>query len=280
MCTYLKNMENYKHNQSKNKSIKEIQMLFNNIMKWIEAFVPMDTELVKGSKEAVEGSEKAITGSKKAQEGSSKRSSDRLEQEDAMRQRIEEENKSAELKRCLEIFPEDDDDVRIEAIHLSSKSPTIVDYKIYKEGRKSFFKIIRADIEKMYLFTRNILQQMWNDVRLHVDYEVERAYDLLRLIRSMALNKKGNMTYYRNQAIDYQGAMDDAWHDKAIVFKVKGLEAVDQAMEQLARLLNEDDSSSFSKPPSKNNWVIGSSPGEKWHAFADDTFVPDSTKQQ
>nr|GEZ63994.1 hypothetical protein [Tanacetum cinerariifolium] len=38
-------------------------------------------------------------------------------------------------------------------------------------------------VEKMYPFTRNILHQMWNDVRLHVDYEVEMAYDLLRLIR-------------------------------------------------------------------------------------------------
>ncbi|GJT07950.1 pentatricopeptide repeat-containing protein [Tanacetum coccineum] len=43
---------------------------------------------------------------------------------------------------------------------------------------------------------------------------------------------------------------------------------------------NEGDSSSFSKPPSKINWVIGSSSGEKWHAFADDTLVPDSTKLQ
>nr|GEY50385.1 hypothetical protein [Tanacetum cinerariifolium] len=59
MCTYLKNMENYKHNQLKNKSFKEIKMLFNNTMKWIEAFVPMDTELVKGSKKAIKGSEKA-----------------------------------------------------------------------------------------------------------------------------------------------------------------------------------------------------------------------------
>lgn len=43
---------------------------------------------------------------------------------------------------------------------------------------------------------------------------------------------------------------------------------------------NKGDSSSFSNPPSKINWVIGSSSGEKWHAFADDTLVPDSTKQQ
>nr|GEZ71671.1 hypothetical protein [Tanacetum cinerariifolium] len=215
----------------------------------------MDTELVKGGEKIAEGSKKAVEGSEKAEEGSSKRERSKLEQEDAKRQMIEEENESAELKRCLEIIL-DDDDVTIEATPLSSKSPTIVDYKIYKEGRKSFFKIIRADelvkggekiaegskkavegsekaeegsskrernhvedniwkyqqgltkvlnwklfdscgvycvttqnmvyyllVEKMYPFTRNILHQMWNDVRLQVDYEVEMAYDLLKLIR-------------------------------------------------------------------------------------------------
>nr|GEY72195.1 hypothetical protein [Tanacetum cinerariifolium] len=113
MCTYLKNMANYKHNQLKNKSFEEIQMLFNNTMKWIESFVPMDTELVKGSK--------------KEPKGSSKRARGKLEQEDAKRQRIEEENESAELKRCLEIIPDNDDDVKIKATSLSSKSRTIVD---------------------------------------------------------------------------------------------------------------------------------------------------------
>nr|GEW30481.1 hypothetical protein [Tanacetum cinerariifolium] len=142
-------MANYKHNQLKNKSFEEIQMLFNNTMKWIEAFVHMDTKLVKGSEKAVEGSEKA-------KEGSSKRKGSNLEQEDAKRQRLEEENESAELKRCLEIILEDDDDVTIEATPLYSKSPTIVDYKIYKEGKKSYFKIIRDN---------------------------EMAYDLLRLTR-------------------------------------------------------------------------------------------------
>nr|GEY63437.1 putative ribonuclease H-like domain-containing protein [Tanacetum cinerariifolium] len=69
-------------------------ILFNNTMKWIEAFVPMNTDLVKGSKKAVEGSEKA-------EESSSKRAADNLEQEDAKRQMIEKENEPAELKRCL-----------------------------------------------------------------------------------------------------------------------------------------------------------------------------------
>nr|GEU79410.1 uncharacterized mitochondrial protein AtMg00810-like [Tanacetum cinerariifolium] len=64
--------------------------------------------------------------------GSSKRARDELEQESAKRQRLEKEDDSAELKRCLEIVPKDDDDVTIEATPLSCKSPTIVNYKIYK----------------------------------------------------------------------------------------------------------------------------------------------------
>nr|GEY76790.1 hypothetical protein [Tanacetum cinerariifolium] len=60
-----------------------------------------------------------------------------LEQESAKKQKLAEQEQAkeadddlAELKRCLEIVPKDDDDVAIEATPLSSKSPTIVDYKI------------------------------------------------------------------------------------------------------------------------------------------------------
>nr|GFA81007.1 hypothetical protein [Tanacetum cinerariifolium] len=115
-------------------------MLFNNTKKWIEAFVHMDTELVKDSEKSAEGSEKVVEGSERIKEGSSKRAASNLEQGDAKRQRLEEENESAELKRYLEIIPEDDDDVTTEATPLSSKSPTIVEYKIYKKGGKAFSK--------------------------------------------------------------------------------------------------------------------------------------------
>ncbi|GJT23464.1 putative ribonuclease H-like domain-containing protein [Tanacetum coccineum] len=58
MCTYLKNMANYKHSQLKNKSFEEIQMLFDNTIKWVDLFVPMDTKVVEGSKSQAEGSSK------------------------------------------------------------------------------------------------------------------------------------------------------------------------------------------------------------------------------
>nr|GEY10636.1 hypothetical protein [Tanacetum cinerariifolium] len=54
-------------------------------------------------------------------------------------------NDSKELKKCIEIVLDDRDEVLIEATPLSSRSPTITDYKIQKEGNKTYFKIIRAD---------------------------------------------------------------------------------------------------------------------------------------
>nr|GEV53176.1 putative ribonuclease H-like domain-containing protein [Tanacetum cinerariifolium] len=205
---------------------------------WIESFVPMDTKLVKSNEKAIESSSKRAAGT--------------LEQEDPKRQGIEEKNESAKLKRCLEIVLDDNDDVTIEATPLSSNSPTIVDYKIYKEGRKSFFKIIKANgnsqnyltfgnifkkfnredlevlwsivkerfqktkpvddmdnllfqtlkimfehlnmvyyllVEKMYPFTRNILHQMWNDVRLQGRIiGIKRLHDDLRVTAAQENN--------------------------------------------------------------------------------------------
>nr|GEU79598.1 hypothetical protein [Tanacetum cinerariifolium] len=73
------------------------------------------------------------------QESSLKRTGNDLEQERSKKQKMEDDKESAELKTCLEIVPDDGDDVTIDAIPLSSKSSTIVDYKIYKEGKKNNF---------------------------------------------------------------------------------------------------------------------------------------------
>ncbi|GJW69254.1 hypothetical protein Tco_0123678 [Tanacetum coccineum] len=218
MSTYLKNIARYKHNQLKNKSFDDILKLFNKAMKKVNIFVDMDTELVEGSEVRAEGKE---------------------------------DKESEELKQCLEIVPDDGDDVSIDATPLSTKSPTIVDYKIHKEGKKSFFRIIKADVkarfkktkpvnymdnflllnlktmfeyhvednvwknqqrlvkvmnlklydscgvhcvtmqsmlfyllvEKMYPLTKHTIYQMFNDVKLQVDYECEMAFELFRLVK-------------------------------------------------------------------------------------------------
>ncbi|GJY37753.1 hypothetical protein Tco_0424117 [Tanacetum coccineum] len=65
ICTYLKNMAGFTHNQLKNKSFDEVQKAFDKTMSWIDSFVPMDSEVVKGSKDIAEGSETRAEGSYK-----------------------------------------------------------------------------------------------------------------------------------------------------------------------------------------------------------------------
>ncbi|GKE87460.1 hypothetical protein Tco_1564935 [Tanacetum coccineum] len=87
---------------------------------------------------------------------------------------MEEDKESEELKQCMEIISDDGDDVTFEAIPLSTKSPTIVDYKIYKKGKKSYFQIIKAEGNShMYLtfgkmlknFDREDLEVLWSIVK-------------------------------------------------------------------------------------------------------------------
>ncbi|GJW35671.1 hypothetical protein Tco_0058591 [Tanacetum coccineum] len=51
--------------------------------------------------------------------------------------------KAEEMKRHIKIVK--DDEVAIDAIPLATKPPVIVDYKIDKDGRMGYFKLIKAD---------------------------------------------------------------------------------------------------------------------------------------
>ncbi|GKE74945.1 hypothetical protein Tco_1536986 [Tanacetum coccineum] len=109
ICTYLKHMANYKHSQLKNKSFKEIRILFDNTIKWVDSFVPMDSEVVEGSKSQAEGSKK--------------RTRKELDEESVKRQKLEDDAEKAELKLCLDIVPKDDEVVNVES--LATKYPIV-----------------------------------------------------------------------------------------------------------------------------------------------------------
>ncbi|GJS63996.1 hypothetical protein Tco_0678560 [Tanacetum coccineum] len=254
--------------KEKAQQIEETNIAWDDVQAKIEADYQLAQRLQAQEQEELTNAEKArLTelveeSSKKidaeiAQESSSKRAGDELEQESFKKQKLEEDKESEELKQCLEIIPDDGDDVTIDATHLPTKSPTIVDYKIHKEGKKIFFQIIRADVkarfkktkrvnymdnflllilktmfkhhvednvwknqqglvkvlnwnlyyscgvhcvtmqsmlfyllvEKMYPLTKHTLHQMFNDVKLQVDYECEMAFELLRLVKKQL--KKG-----------------------------------------------------------------------------------------
>ncbi|GKA49647.1 hypothetical protein Tco_0742720, partial [Tanacetum coccineum] len=123
MCTYLKNMEGYKLKDLKFKEFDSIQEMFDRAFKRVNTFEDFRTELV---------------------EGKEKRAGTKLIQENAKKQKVEDDKETTELKQCLEIIP-DEEGVTIDAIPLAVKSPSIVGWKIYKEGRKSYYQIMRAD---------------------------------------------------------------------------------------------------------------------------------------
>nr|GEV74067.1 hypothetical protein [Tanacetum cinerariifolium] len=110
MSTYLKHMGGYKQSHLKGRSFDEIKELFDSEMRKVNEFVAMDSEAQKSN----ENVKPVIDDSK-------------------------------EIRKCIEIFLDDGDEVLIEATPISSRSPTIIDYKIHKEGKKTYFKIIRAD---------------------------------------------------------------------------------------------------------------------------------------
>nr|GEV90560.1 uncharacterized mitochondrial protein AtMg00810-like [Tanacetum cinerariifolium] len=71
-----------------------------------------------------------------------KRTSESRAEKAAKKQKLDEE--VAELKRHLQIVPNNEDGVYTEATPLARKVP-IVDYEIYTENNKPYYKIIRAD---------------------------------------------------------------------------------------------------------------------------------------
>ncbi|GKC79146.1 hypothetical protein Tco_1129920 [Tanacetum coccineum] len=69
----------------------------------------------------------------------------------------------------------DEDEVAIDAIPLAIKSPSIVGWKIYKEGRKSYYQIMRADGKsQMYMFFSQMLKS----------FNREDLEDLYKLVKS------------------------------------------------------------------------------------------------
>ncbi|GJV15687.1 hypothetical protein Tco_1361010 [Tanacetum coccineum] len=91
-------------------------------------------------------------------EGKEKRVGTELIQENAKKQKVEDDKETAELKQCLEIIL-DKEEKTIDAIPLAVKFPSIVGWKIHKEGRKNYYQIMRADGKsQMYMIFSHMLK--------------------------------------------------------------------------------------------------------------------------
>nr|GEU38301.1 ribonuclease H-like domain-containing protein [Tanacetum cinerariifolium] len=122
-----------------------------------------------------------------------KRAGEELIQKRAKKQKVEDDKEIAELKQLLEIIP-DKKEVEIDAIPLAVKSLGIVDWKIYKEGKKIYYQIIRADGKsKMYMFFSQMLKSFnWED--LEDLYKLVKAkYGSTRQVKDLDLLLWGDL---------------------------------------------------------------------------------------
>ncbi|GJX40574.1 hypothetical protein Tco_0255564 [Tanacetum coccineum] len=154
MCTYLKNMEGKKPKDLKNKSFDSIQKMFDRAFKRVNTFVDFRIDLV---------------------EGSLKRAGEELEQESSKKQKVHDDKETAELKSLMEVILEEE--VALDAIPLVVNSPSIIDWKIHKEGKKSYYQIIRAQgSSKMYLVFSHILKSFDSNKELgHFFYKFGKS---------------------------------------------------------------------------------------------------------
>nr|GFD25175.1 hypothetical protein [Tanacetum cinerariifolium] len=107
-----------------------------------------------------------------------------------------------ELKRHLQIVPNYEDDGHTEATPLARKVP-VVDYEIYNENNKPYFKIKRADgLHQLYLsflsmlrnFDREDLEALWRLVKERfATTKPKNFFDNFLLITLGAMFEKPNI---------------------------------------------------------------------------------------
>ncbi|GJU79439.1 hypothetical protein Tco_1281804 [Tanacetum coccineum] len=211
MCTYLKNMEGYKHKYLKSKGFDYIQEMFDRAFKRVNTFKDFTTELVEGKEKRV-GAE--------------------LVQESIQKQKVEDDKETAEIKKLMEIIP-DEEDVAIHDIPLAVNRML---KSFDREDLETLYKLVKAKYESTTpmedldlllwgdlktMFEPHIKDKVWRNQQdykvlswklydpcgvhslrmqhLHIYMLVEKKYPLTPSTLSMMLEKK--------LMIDYEGEM-------------------------------------------------------------------------
>nr|GEY07345.1 hypothetical protein [Tanacetum cinerariifolium] len=180
MMVYLKNMVGFKMDYFKGMSYDDIHPIF-------EKYFNSNVAFLEKSKEQLEEEEsKAL-----------KRQSESLEEKAAKKQKLDKEVE--ELKKHLQIEPNDDNDVYTEATPLALKVP-VVDYEIYTENNKPYYKIIRADgSHQLFLSFQSLLKNF--------DRE-----DLEMLCSSLEESKRRSW-FSKSQKLDIVRVLWSAYHN-------------------------------------------------------------------
>ncbi|GJR61484.1 hypothetical protein Tco_1503646 [Tanacetum coccineum] len=201
MCTYLKNMAGWKPKDLKSKSFENIPELFDKAFKSVNTFVDFRIELVDGT-EMEESSKKAEVmeeSSKKAKENSSKRTGDELEQENAKKQKVDENSKHGytkpeegyervlwgDLKTMFEHHVE-------YAVWRNRRENKVLVWKLFDSCGVQFVRFQNLHVfmlvEKRYPLTPATITDMLNK-KLQADHWNEMCYEVLKLITKQLKNQ-------------------------------------------------------------------------------------------
>nr|GEY49838.1 hypothetical protein [Tanacetum cinerariifolium] len=214
MIVYLKNMAGYKMNYIKGMSNDGIRPLFEKHHNCNQAFI-------NAMNEGIKVPEKEIRQEKEVEVESSEREGKRLEQEIANKQKMKQE--SEELKKHLQIVPDDDDDdVYVDATPLASKV-SIIDYKIHTERNRPYFKIIRVyGNHRLFMsfgtmlknFDREDLESLWKIIKERFEKIEPKNYSYDYLLNTLNITvKKPNVkaNVWKDQKGKYGFAKVKSW---------------------------------------------------------------------
>ncbi|GJY97232.1 hypothetical protein Tco_0514142 [Tanacetum coccineum] len=117
---------------------------------------------------------------------------------------------TTELKSLIEVVSDDEKEVAIDVVPLATKPLTIADWKIHKEGKKSYYQIIRANGKlQMYRIFSQMLKHFSREDLEDLYKLVKAKYGSTRPIEDLDLILWGDLkamfelhmedTVWRNQ---------------------------------------------------------------------------------
>ncbi|GJW03826.1 hypothetical protein Tco_1562682 [Tanacetum coccineum] len=143
-------------------------MLFDNTMKWVDSFVPMDTEVVEGSKSQAEGSKK--------------RTREELEFDNSNKQKIDENvevevDDEAEMKKLIVIVPDDEmgyfQIIRADGSSRRYSSMIRMLQNIDREHLETLWKLVKAKNGNTRREEQAYERVLWGDLKVMFELDVE-----------------------------------------------------------------------------------------------------------
>nr|GEW21244.1 hypothetical protein [Tanacetum cinerariifolium] len=212
--------------------IKEVNIAWDDVQAKIDANYELAQRLQAEEQDELTDAEKA----KLFMEFLEKRRKARtkLEQERSKKQKVKDDKVFEELKKCLEIIPDDGDDVTINATPLSFKSLIIVDYKIYQEGKKSYFQNFSADGNSQIYLTFSKMLKNFNREDLEVLWRlVNDRFKKVKLVNHMDSFLLHNLKIMFEHHVE-----DNIWKNQQGLAKVKNWKLYDSCRVHFVTMQN------------------------------------------